>query len=68
MIVNEHTKPANYLSVVNWERGTDPFHRSAMPKGFEQFANNGDLANGWFGIDWCGNQICFVRDGTEVEE
>jgi hypothetical protein len=65
----------------SWERTADPWHRDAF-KGtgltdadldnalvisLEGPIRGGVRAEGWGGLDWCGNLICFVPDGTEVQ-
>ena len=54
-------------SIQYWERGLDPWHRDAFPEEFESLApNQGEKrAEGWYAIDWCGNVIGFIADGSE---
>ena len=55
-------------SLHSWERGLDPWHADAFPAEFRQAApHQGKRENGWFGLDWCGNPITFVKDGTVFE-
>lgn len=28
----------------------------------------GKRRTGWYGLDWCGNVIVFIADGTEVND
>ena len=52
-------------SVHDWERGSSPWHRSAFPSDLaDQAPEQGSLSAGWYALDWCGNQIGFVADGT----
>ena len=55
-------------SIHSWERGLDPWHRNAFPDELKGSApNQGERKEGWCGLDWCGNWIHFVPDGTEVK-
>ena len=76
MIVDkDHKPPLGGMGgcIYDWERGKDPWHRDAF-KGVgkhieDQIPNHGEpRAKGWHALDWCGNQIGFVADGTEIEE
>ena len=50
-----------------WERGSDPWHADAFPDEFKERApHQGKRAEGWYDIDWCGNVIGFVPDGTPL--
>ena len=71
-------------SVHDWERGLDPWHCAAFKgigltdreldraislDGRTPAINNDKTRkNGWFGLDWCGNAICWVPDGTEMHD
>ena len=83
MMVDEKTPPPTGGmggSIHSWERSKDPFHQDAF-RGTgmtdEQLDNaivigkggisKGERKSGWMGLDWCGNPICFVADGTEVK-
>ena len=49
----------------HWERGTSPWHKDAFPEEFKSSApEQGARKEGWYLIDWCGNEIGFVPDGT----
>jgi hypothetical protein len=48
-----------------WERGVDPWHEDAFPDEFTYAGTTGPRKEGWFALDWCGNVIGFVADGTE---
>lgn len=67
MIANPNCKPpvgGMGGSIHDWERGTSPWHRDSFP--FEladQAPEQGELIEGWFALDWCGNQIAFIADG-----
>jgi len=84
MITDKDNKPPTGGmggSVHGWERAKDPFHRDAF-KGTgitdEQLDNAvviggggvsaGSRKEGWMALDWCGNEIGFVPDGTEIKE
>lgn len=55
-------------SIHSWERAPSPWHRDAFPEELaDQAPEQGVRRNGWLGLDWCGNAITFVADGTEVE-
>lgn len=69
--VNENVPPrGNYFggSVSAWVRGIDPFHADALPPEFRHTGNQGERERGWFGLDYWGNRITFVADGTELED
>jgi hypothetical protein len=56
----------NYMSVDHWERSLDPWHADAFPAEFKHAGTGGARKSGWMGVDWCGNPIVFVPDGTEA--
>lgn len=69
LIVDKFNKPPlpNYCAD-NWERGLDPWHGDAAPEEFaDRFPNQGERKEGWFLLDWCGNQIGFIPDGAEYQ-
>ena len=50
-----------------WERGKSPWHADAFPDVLKGRApEQGDRKEGWFEIDWCGNAIGWVPDGTVI--
>ena len=50
-----------------WERGKSPWHADAFPDEFKSRApEQGGRKTGWFEIDWCGNAIGWVPDGTVI--
>lgn len=51
----------------HYERGLDPWHADAMPDEFKGNFPSGERKAGWFGVDWCGNTVIWVPDGTEME-
>lgn len=58
-------------SIHDWERSSDPWHVDAF-KGIggisaDEWANKGKRADGWMALDWCGNSLGFVADGTELD-
>lgn len=54
------------MSVDSWERSLDPWHEDAFPDEFKYAGTKGARAEGWMGVDWCGNPIVFIADGTEA--
>jgi hypothetical protein len=52
-------------AIHDWSRGSDPWHRDAFPEEFHDSApKQGVRKEGWYALDWCGNIIGFVADGT----
>lgn len=52
-----------------WERGKSPWHAEAFPVALRDIApEQGVRKDGWLEIDWCGNVIGWVPDGTVVRE
>ena len=50
-----------------WKRGKSPWHADAFPADFKDRApEQGDRKTGWIEIDWCGNAIGWVPDGTVI--
>lgn len=50
-----------------WERGKSPWHADAFPDVLKGRApEQGDRKEGWFEINWCGNAIGWVPDGTVI--
>lgn len=73
MLVSETQKPPASPSGDSWERGLDPWHGDAFPGEFKEQIR--DMAGGqeprkggWFLVDWAGNAIGFVPDGTEYPD
>jgi hypothetical protein len=55
-------------SVHSYIRGTSPWHESAFPDDLKHAAlERGMPLHGWFGQDWCGNDIVWIPDGTEFK-
>lgn len=54
-------------SIHDWQRGTNPFARSAMPPEFQSRFPDVPAAEGWLALDWCGNVITFVADGATLK-
>jgi len=71
IIVSETQEPVilGIFQPDHYERGLDPWHVDAMPDKFKEMPNwnRGERAKGWFGVDWCGNTVVWVPDGTEIE-
>ncbi len=59
---------------VYWERSSDPWHAEAFKEiddiysGIKKKYKNMPRSNGWMGIDYCGNCIGYVADGTVIDE
>jgi len=68
MTISSYQKPPPHLFYGDtWERGLDPWHRSAFPDEFKDSApNHGKRIEGWFLKDGWGNDIQFIPDGTEL--
>lgn len=66
--VSETQRPPDSKWVDGWERGLDPWHKDAMPPGFEDTGSGGERRKGWYAMDWCGNVVDFVPDGTIYTE
>lgn len=53
------------------ERGLDPWHpdafRGTPAEGAFLNPDNEPRKAGWYYIDWCGNVVGFVADGTPME-
>lgn len=67
MIVGPNNKPplgGMGGSIHDWERGTSPWHRNYFPSELaDQAPEQDELVEGWYALDWCGNQIGFIADG-----
>lgn len=68
MVVSETQEPAPNAFADTWERGLDPWHADAFPSEFKAVGTTGPRAAGWYAIDWCGNVVSFVPDGTPLEK
>lgn len=69
-VIDINNRPSGDLggSVWTWERGRDPWHADAFPKEFQSdLWNTGERKEGWFGLDYWGNRVAFIADGT-IEE
>ena len=67
MIVNLFTPPPLsqlFSGVHGFERGLDPWHVDAFPDEFKYVGARGKRLEGWYALDWCGNVIGFIADGT----
>ena len=61
--------PPPHLDHEYRERGLDPWHTDAFADEFKHAApNTGERKEGWYELDWCGNVIGFIPDGTIAEE
>lgn len=59
---------------ISYERGKDPWHPDAF-KGiddvYEQFDDEDKQEprkEGWFMVDWCGNFVGWIPDGTVMDD
>jgi len=52
-----------------WERSQDPWHRDAFPPEYKDAIPHdaGERRDGWMAIDYAGNAIGFVPDGSECK-
>ena len=69
--VSKHQKPpigGMGGSIHNWERGKHPFSRECMPNEFKQMFVKTPASEGWLALDWCGNVIGFLSDGTKIND
>ena len=50
------------------ERGLSPWHENAFPDELKDYAPDKTTPRreGWFVVDWCGNQIGFILDGVKL--
>jgi hypothetical protein len=64
-ILDETHPPPDDGRVDKWERGPDPFHADALPDFAKSSGTQGARRMGWSAIDWCGNMIGWLADGTE---
>lgn len=70
VITSPEVKPPTFpFYVDDWERSLDPWHKDAFPDGLKWGAPNQgeERASGWMALDWVGNPLGFVPDGTEYE-
>jgi hypothetical protein len=71
MIISENSPPNidRMRFVHEVERSADPWHANAFPSEFRSRApNQGEQRMGWDLIDWCGNVIGWIADGTEMPD
>ena len=68
LMVTSATQKPNPSAHGEYERGVDPWHRDAFPAEFKDQAprQENPRAEGWYEIDWCGNVINFIPDGTPI--
>lgn len=67
-MVTSATQKPNPSAYGEYERGVDPWHRDAFPAEFKDQAprQENPRAEGWYELDWCGNVINFIPDGTPL--
>lgn len=66
-LVSPSRPPKSNIPIAHFfERSGDPFHADAAPDEFKSQFKQGAKRMGWMAIDWCGNPIGFVEDGTEM--
>jgi hypothetical protein len=71
MIVDENNPPPfRAAGSDHWERGLDPWHASAFvgTPAEGRFEDTGPRRSGWAAIDFAGNVVGWIPDGTEVLE
>lgn len=69
IIVSETNKPPLHIYaswVFDFERGFDPWPAAAFPDELKHAGTTGARAEGWHCLDWCGNVVGFIADGTEI--
>ena len=76
--LTSHKNPpvSSYGGLECWERSSDPFHPDAFPKDMDikdavvigGEISKGKRRHGWMAIDWAGNPVGFVPDGTKTKE
>ena len=54
--------------VHGWERGSDPWHADAFvgTPAEGRFVSGEPRKTGWHALDWCGNVVGFIPDGTAL--
>lgn len=69
MTISENQHPPTPGYVAEWERGEGPWHADAFvgTSAEGRFETGEPRKSGWFALDFCGNAIGFVADGTEYE-
>lgn len=70
MIISPTQQPPPRDYVDAWERGLDPWHADAFigTPAEGMFERDPERKQGWYALDWCGNVIGFIPDGTEIGE
>lgn len=66
--VSETRQPNPISWVDHWERGLDPWHADAFigtPAEGVYVCEEVRKA-GWYAIDWCGNVVGFIPEGTPI--
>jgi len=65
-LVSENQEPASISWVERFERGVDPWHPDAFigTPAEGVFVTLEERKNGWYALDWCGNVVGFIPDGT----
>lgn len=51
----------------DYERALDPWHRDAFA-GIANIGGTSERKEGWMALDWAGNPIAFIPDGTEFDD
>lgn len=69
IVTSPTQEPVITTGYVPWsyERSLDPWHADAFPLEFRHAGTTGERKSGWMGVDWVGNPLIFVPDGTEME-
>ena len=69
MTTSPTQRPPAHQCVADWERGVDPWHADAfVGTPGETYGAKEPRKSGWLAIEWTGNVLGFVADGTEYKE
>lgn len=71
MITSKRKPPIGGMggSIHDWERGESPWNHKSFPSELkDQAPEQGDSKEGWLSLDWCGNIIGFIADGTYYDK
>lgn len=66
MRVTETQSPPRTEYIDLWERGLDPWHADAFPDKHKSAGTEGPRKSGWYAIDYYGNVIGFIANGTDT--
>lgn len=67
--ISEQVKPPPWQCVVSFERSLDPWHADAFigTPAEGRFDNSVPRKSGWAALDWVGNELGFIADGSVIE-